>query len=427
MNAGDLDWLLNIMAIPTVTPLEGGELDGFVIAQQAFLDGAEDRGWQQCGQHHPSLDLLLASEIPHQVRALATEEFLVAQPSQVVGLGAAQPEDRRIILNFHMDTVGPHVPPRLEGDTLHGRGAVDDKGPGVAALVGVTEAFRRAPWLAEWIEVRVASVSGEEGGAMGVYGTRWLVESGQVGRLMLFAEPTGNRVFDACSAAMTPRLSVLGDDSTDDHPTAGHNATVALGFLATRFAEELGPLAEKIGAKVCIAGLQSGTEHNRVYGTGELRLNLAYYDDRAAEVLAAEVERVVADARDDLVTLFRDNPVTRRLLTDWDDIVRLDWLKRGIPALANRDAAMEELLTVAGFSRHDAVADGSAFTCDAVWASGPGRYVAVCGPGDLATNRAHTPDEHVSLAELARYAEQIRELVLSFGQHVRNTELEGNA
>jgi len=415
------------MAIPTVSPLEGGELDGFVVAQQAFLAGAEDRGWQLRGRHHPSLDLLLASEIPQQVRALATEEFLVAQPSQVVGLGAAQPECRRLILNFHMDTVGPHVPPRLDGDTLYGRGAVDDKGPGVAALVGITEAFQRAPWLAECIEVQVASVPGEEGGAMGVYGTRWLVESGQVGRLMLFAEPTGNRVFDACSAAMTPRLSVHGEDSTDDHPTAGHNATVALGFLTTRLAEELGPLAEKLGAKVCIAGLHSGTEHNRVYGTGELRLNLAYYDDHAAAVLAAEVERVVAGARDEFAARFGDNPVTRRLLTDWDDTVRLDWLKRGLPALANRDAAMEELLAGAGFSRHDAIADGSAFTCDAIWAPGPGRYVAACGPGDLAANGAHTPGEHVSLAELARYAERIRELVLAFGQHVRNTELEGTA
>ncbi len=242
---------------------------------------------------------------------------------------------------------------------------------------------------------------------------------------MLFAEPTGGRVFDACSAAMTPMLSVHGEDSTDDHPARGHNATVALGFLACRLAEELGPLAEKLGAKVCVAGVHSGTEHNRVYGSGELRLNIAYYDEQSATALAAEVQRVADNAGEEFAARFRDNPVTCRLLADWSTTVRLTWLKRGLPALANRDPEMEALLGTAGFPRHDAIADGSAFTCDAIWAPAPGRYVAACGPGDLDANGAHTPDEHVALGELSRYADHCRDLVLAFGAHVRNTELEG--
>src|SRR5690606_11210887 len=128
----------------------------------------------------------------------------------------------------------------------------------------------------ERIEVLLTSVPGEEGGAMGVFGTRWLVAQGFTGRLMLFAEPTGGRVMDACTAAMTPRLRVAGAGSTDDHPGDGRDATVALGYRADHLARTVGPRAAALGAKLCIAGLHTGTSHNRVYGEGELLLNIAY-------------------------------------------------------------------------------------------------------------------------------------------------------
>ncbi|MFD0412826.1 M20/M25/M40 family metallo-hydrolase [Streptomyces sp. NPDC127108] len=425
MIQADLDWILELMAVPTVSPLEGGNLASFVDAQRLFAAGAVARGWTQRRWDSPPLSHLERVGVPQQVRATADAEFLAAQPSVVVAIGEPQPVERRLVVNFHMDTVGPHVPPRLDGGMLRGRGAVDDKGPGVAAIAGITAAFRAAPWLAEHIEVQVAGVPGEEGGAMGVYGTRWLVDSGWAGRVMLFAEPTGCRVFDACSAAMTPMVSVHGEDSTDDHPAAGHNATVALGFVATRLAEEIGPLAERLGAKACVAGARSGDAHNRVYGTGELRLNIAYYDQGTATALTAAVERVVDGAGKEFADRFGANPVTNRIAAEWAEVVRLTWLKRGLPALANRDRAMERLLADAGFPRHDAVADGTAFTCDAIWAAGAGRYVAACGPGDLGANGAHTPDEHVEIAELDRYTSRCRDLVLAFGRQVRNTLPQG--
>src|SRR5262249_24260726 len=97
------------------------------------------------------------------------------------------------------------------------------------------------------------------------------------------------RVLDACSAAMTSLLSVHGEDSTDDHPQGGHNATLALGALAVRLVERLGPLAESLGAKLCLAALPPGEQQHRGYGTGRLRRHLAYFDSHAAQVLAEAV------------------------------------------------------------------------------------------------------------------------------------------
>ncbi|OIK07909.1 peptidase M20 [Streptomyces monashensis] len=420
--AEDVRWLLDLMAENTVSPFEGGDPSGIARAQELFAAGAVRRGLALKQRTCPPADFLSQPGVPEQVHQAVQgdpEGFLGAQPSVVVGMGDPQPADRRLVFNFHMDTVGPHVPPRLDGRTVHGRGAVDDKGPGVAALLGIAAAFAEDPGLAHEIEVQIASVPGEEGGAMGVYGTRWLVESGVVGRLMVFAEPTGGRSLDACSAAMTPQVSVTGDDSTDDHPYDGHNATLALSLLACSLTDRLAPIAERLGAKVCVAGLHTGMSHNRVYGSGRLRLNIAYYDTAAAAELARAVEESLPAARAELLERYPDNPVARRLAEDWTKVVRLDWLKRSLPPLANRDPEMEALLASCGLPRHDGVADGSAFTCDAIWAAGPGRYVVTCGPGTLDGNGAHTPTEHVRLDDLETYATRCRDLVLRFGAKAR--------
>lgn len=411
----DLDWLRALMDVPSVSPLEGGDPEAVRQAQKILAEGAELHGVRSTWLTAPTMADLPATGVPQPVRDMADESFLAAQPSLVLAFGDAQPVERRIVLNFHVDTVGPHVPPRLAGRTLHGRGAIDDKGPGVAAIVGVARAFAEDPTLAERVEVVVCSVPGEEGGAMGCYGTRWLVDQGITGRLTIFAEPTGNRVLDACSAAMTPRITVTGADSTDDHPRDGHNATLALGFLAGYLGRGLAPLADRLGAKVCVAGLHTGDAHNRVYGTGQLLLNLAYFDRGAADRLAVEVETLVAAAGPAFAAEHGNSSIARRLVEDWADVVRLDWLKRDLPPLSNRDGAMESLLASVGLPRHDGIADGTAFTCDAIWAAdGPG-YTAICGPGHLDANGAHTPDEHVELDALNDYATRIRDLVRRFG------------
>ncbi|NLX21410.1 MAG: M20/M25/M40 family metallo-hydrolase [Phycisphaerae bacterium] len=42
-----------------------------------------------------------------------------------------------LALNAHVDTVAPHLPPRVEGDIIHGRGAVDDKGPCLVMMLAM--------------------------------------------------------------------------------------------------------------------------------------------------------------------------------------------------------------------------------------------------------------------------------------------------
>jgi acetylornithine deacetylase len=131
--------------------------------------------------------------------------------------------------------------------------------------------------------------------------------------------------------------------------------------------------------------------------------------------LAAEVETLVAAAGPAFAAEHGNSSIARKLVEDWASVVRLDWLKRDLPPLSNRDGAMESLLASVGLPRHDGIADGTAFTCDAIWASDSPGYTAICGPGHLDTNGAHTPDEHVELDALNDYATRIRDLVRRFG------------
>jgi acetylornithine deacetylase len=417
----DERWLTDLVAVPSVSPFEGGDPAETVRAQQVFRTGAQARGFRTVLHEAPLPAEIEGEFVPVEVRErLAADPCLLAcQPSVVVAMGDDAGPERTLVINFHIDTVGPHIPPTRDGRRLAGRGVLDDKGPGVAAVAGVARAFADRPDLAGRIRVLVASVPGEEAGAMGVYGTRWLVARGLTGALMLFAEPSEMWALDACTATMTAAITVNGSDSTDDYPAAGHNASLALGWLAARLGREYAPLAQAHGGKLTIGGLHTGTQHNRVYGTGELRLNIAYGTAGAGAALEAGFDEFMAYSARLFAEEYAGLDIAARLAKDWPDVVGYRWLKRRIPPLRNTatgETPLTAMLHASGFARPASV-DDHTFTCDAVWAAGPGRHIVICGPGGLDRNQAHTTKEWISLDDLNRYATGIRDLVLRFADH----------
>lgn len=87
----------------------------------------------------------------------------VHEPAGDIGAG------RSVALNAHIDTVAPHIPPRLEGMTVYGRGACDDKGSCVA-IVGALALLRElGERTGRWPAGRIVSmfVTDEESGGNG--------------------------------------------------------------------------------------------------------------------------------------------------------------------------------------------------------------------------------------------------------------------
>ncbi|MER6379280.1 M20/M25/M40 family metallo-hydrolase [Streptomyces sp. NPDC001250] len=407
--------LLHLLELPTAGPLEGEGEPRLWEAQRAYADAARRLGFEVV--HHAAADPaeLTDEQVPAAVRRAVADDpgFLAVQPSLVLALGPELPQADTVMFNVHLDTVAGLEPVGFDGERFTGRGAIDAKGPAVALLAGVRAALDAAPGLAAGTRVLVQAVSGEEGGAMGVFGTRPLIRRGWYGRLNLFCEPTGMRLLPRSTAAMTACVRVDGDDAIDDRPAAGHNATVLLGHLAQRLAARLPEDAG--GGQVCVAGLHTGHLHNRVYGTGRLLLNCSYPDSAAGRALADRLEREVADGIREFAETFRTHRDLARTAADAAAITRVEWHKRGLPALTPGDDPWATDLLEQGSGAARWPADEPAFTCDAIWAAGlPGACTAILGPGDLGRNHAHAAGEYADLTDLEAFAGAVSGILVRF-------------
>ena len=419
LRPSERDLLLRLVELPTAGPMETGD-DGppprLWEAQREYAQAAAELGFTVVHHAAPEAEALEREGVPDAVREQADRSpgFLDCQPSMVLRLGPALPRERTVMFNAHLDTVAGWEPPAYRDGRFHGRGAIDAKGPAVALLAGVRAAVGEVPGLGETTGVLIQLVAGEEGGAMGTFGTRPLVEAGHTGRLNIFCEPTGAQLVPRATATATARIGVDGADSIDDHPGGGHNASVLLGFLAQRLARRLPEAVE--GGRVCIAGLHTGHLHNKVYGTGHLLVNLAYGSTAAGRALQAALEREIDVGLAEFAEHFGRLPDFARTAADCAEVTALRWLKSGLPALDEHDPWAERLLAdVAGIPY--AGPETPACTCDAIWMHGvDGAYTAVLGPGDLGANNAHAEGEYADSADLEVFATSVTALLKHFAR-----------
>jgi acetylornithine deacetylase/succinyl-diaminopimelate desuccinylase-like protein len=415
LHESDHELLLRLLALPTAGPLEGGTDGGQSLraAQTLFAEAAAAHGLRVVRHAPADPHWLERPGVPVTVREAARADpgFLAAQPSLLLRHGPRLPPSRTVMFNVHLDTVAGAEPVRFDGRRFQGRGAADAKGPAVALLAGIRAAAAAHPALGRDVAVLVQAVAGEEGGAMGTYGTRPLIADGHYGRMNVFCEPTGLRSLPRATAAMTARITVGGEDAIDDRPEAGHNATVLLGHLAQHLAHRLDGAVP--GTRVCVAGLHTGERHNRVYGTGTLLLNLSYGTGSDGARLAAALTDALDSALAAFTERFGTTNAFARTAKDAARLVQLHWDKRDLPALRSRDPWGEALLTAAGAL--PTPVDDPGFTCDAIWASGlTGTHTTVLGPGSLEANHAHARGEFIDLDDLERFARIVARLLRGF-------------
>ncbi|MCT2585543.1 M20/M25/M40 family metallo-hydrolase [Actinophytocola gossypii] len=415
LSTADHELLLRLLRIPTENPLESERADNDLPgAQRLYAAAAAEAGFRTVLHAAPDPAVLDRDDVPLVVRERAAEPgFLAAQPSLVLRLGP--PGLPTVMFNVHLDTVAGQEPVGFDGARFTGRGAIDAKGPAVALLAGV----RAARPVLDSVGVLVQAVAGEEGGAMGTYGTRPLVEAGFTGRLNVFCEPTGLRYATRSTAAMTACVEADGTGSIDDRPDAGHNATVLLGFLAQHLAAELD--GAEPGGRVCVAGLHTGDAHNRVYGSGRLLFNLSYPTRDAGRRLERRVTEAVWSGVAEFRRRFAGTRELRRTAEDAARVVSLRWAKRGLPALDCRDTWATALLDDAGVAPWPA--GEPAFTCDAIWLAGvPDAATVVLGPGCLADNNAHAGGEFAELTQLDTFAGTVTRVLTEFAARCRPEE-----
>lgn len=187
-----------------------------------------------------------------------------------------------VTLSTHLDTVPPHVPPRLDAERLHGRGACDAKGIAAAMLVA-------ADRLAEAGEERVdlLFVVGEERGSDGARAANQLDATS---RFLINGEPTESRLATGCKGAWRVTARTRGREAHSAYPELGTSAILPMCELLPGLASLDLPVDPALGATTINIGvLKGGTEANIVPAQCEAELMVRLVGDRAP--VQAELER----------------------------------------------------------------------------------------------------------------------------------------
>ena len=147
-----------------------------------------------------------------QMKALGYEAH-VDEAGNAVGVMGDGPAE--VMLLGHIDTVPGFIAVRREGDVLHGRGAVDAKGP-LACFVAAGAMAGQVPGR----RVTVIGAVGEEGDSRGA---KFLIQS----QSRLQTQP-------AKSTRSAPTILVIGEPSGWDKVTLGYKGSAWFEFEARR-------------------------------------------------------------------------------------------------------------------------------------------------------------------------------------------------
>lgn len=308
----------------------------------------------------------------HEGEVVAVAQDLLAERGWTVqriavtegrdALLATASADPVLTLSTHLDTVPPYLPPRLDGDTLHGRGACDAKGI-AAAMILAAERLR-----ARGVAVAILLVIGEETTHDGAHAANALPTTS---RILINGEPTESTLALGTKGAMRVIVRTHGRAAHSAYPEMGHSATLELVQLLATLDAVQWPEDPVLGATtVNIGKLEGGVADNVIAPTAEARLMLRLVTP------AAQVWPLLRAWAGDRATL-----------------------EEGVMVPPVR------LATVDGFPTSVA-----AFATDIPALTRWGTPY-LFGPGSV--HVAHTAHEHVSVRELARAVEAYERLAVA--------------
>lgn len=181
----------------------------------------------------------------------------------ILGVGAQAP---LVTLSTHLDTVPPYVAPRLDGDTLHGRGACDAKGI-AAAMILAGNRLR-----ATGVPVALLFVVGEETTHDGAHAAN---ARPTTSRILINGEPTESTLAVGTKGAMRVTVRTQGKAAHSAYPHLGHSATRELVHLLAELDGVRWPSDPLLGeTTVNIGALAGGVADNVVAPDAEARLML---------------------------------------------------------------------------------------------------------------------------------------------------------
>lgn len=331
------------------------------------------------------------------------DEALPGRPNVIARLrrpGAS----RRLLWEAHLDTVqgtGMAIEPfrpELRAGRLYGRGAVDDKGCLTAFMLALRDLARDpAP-----VDVTLVAAVDEEFQFRGIVHHLRRGESADGG---VAGEPTGLRIVSACKGCVRWEIEVRGRAAHSSQPEQGIDA-IAIGtdlathlrrVFAPRLAARAHPLLGR--ASLVCSLIEGGEGLNTVPARCSLKFDRRTLPDETGDAawreIAAEVRRFAAGL-DPAAAVIVHPPF-------------IDSISMEVAP----DAAI--IAAAAATCRAEGLPDGVIgvpFGSDASKMTRAGIPSIIFGPGDIA--QAHTADEFVAVAEVARAARMLADMARRF-------------
>jgi succinyl-diaminopimelate desuccinylase len=293
---------------------------------------------------------------------------------------------KRVILAGHLDTVPPFEDrgPRVVDDVLWGLGAVDMKG-GLAVMLDLAAKLEQMAVDVTFVFYSCEEIERSASGLGQLVRERPQLLTADAAVL---AEPTDCIVEAGCQGTMRALATVSGRRAHSARPQAGVNAVHRLWPLLRSLAEYA---PRELLVDGCLyteqlqgVGISGGIAGNVVPDRASVTVNYRFAPDRDVASAEAELRRLLEGALDealgDSLEIIDAAPAAPPALEH-------ELLGRLVAATAQAPRAKVGWTDVATFFRL-------------------GVPAANFGPGDPLL--AHTPDEHVSVAELTRAREVLR-------------------
>ena len=177
-----------------------------------------------------------------------------------------------VALSTHLDTVPPWIPPRLNGDRLHGRGACDAKGIAAAMLCAADRLV-----AAGEERVDLLLVVGEEKGSDGARAANHLPATS---RWLVNGEPTESRLASGAKGSLRAHIRTRGREAHSAYPQLGKSAILPMLALLPTIETLALPRDPVLGeTTVNIGTIRGGTEANIIPALAEAELMFRLVSD----------------------------------------------------------------------------------------------------------------------------------------------------
>ncbi len=179
--------------------------------------------------------------------------------------------DPLVTLSTHLDTVPPYIPPRLDGDTLWGRGACDAKGIAAAMILAAEQLRERN------VPVALLFVVGEEVSHDGAHAAN---ANPSTSRVLIDGEPTEGKLALGTKGAMRAVLRTSGVAAHSAYPELGDSAIAKLVSLLHDLPTLKLPHDDLLGAATINVGqISGGLADNVIAPAAEARIMVRLVSD----------------------------------------------------------------------------------------------------------------------------------------------------